>query len=198
MLPQWQNDDVALAAALLRPLLILMLMLLRVVLAVFLALMGGDVAERSVDGDGGSADADDAVVAVGSVPVPDDESQAANMARLRRRKKTVPDGGLRGRADAVSAESVFGFDAHVGTRAEKEKEFAQYFADLVSEWNPCFDEDGVARFQWDEGVGAHNVEVWGDLVGTCPERVNLRERIWTLCFLQGIAASLLIWSLCDV
>ena len=57
-----------------------------------------------------------------------------------------------------------------------ERVFARYFGDLVSEWNPCFDEHGNARFLWDEDVGAHDVEVDDPRAvnPSCPERARLR------------------------
>ncbi|MCP4741220.1 MAG: hypothetical protein GY871_03180, partial [Actinomycetales bacterium] len=119
---------------------------------------------------GASAPAGDVPAPAVPVPEPDSVARAANEDRLRRRRRTS-----RTPADAAAvADSVFGFDDHAGARAEKEVEFARYFERVVSEWNPCFDEDGNARFQWDDDVGAHNVEVWGDMAATCPERVNLR------------------------
>ena len=43
----------------------------------------------------------------------------------------------------------------------KTREFFEFFGKRVSEWNPCFSEDGEQRvsFLWDEEVGAHDVEV---------------------------------------
>ena len=38
-------------------------------------------------------------------------------------------------------------------QSEMERVFARYFWDIVSEWNPCFDEHGNVRFLWDEDVG---------------------------------------------
>ena len=64
--------------------------------------------------------------------------------------------------------------------------FAEYFKDLVSEWNPCYDHNGNARFKWDEDIGAHDVEVdvgeagagsaarVSDVNPRQPERTNLR------------------------
>ena len=45
------------------------------------------------------------------------------------------------------------------TLREKEIAFWKYFKDRVSEWNPCFGEDGEPRFFWDEEIGAHDIEV---------------------------------------
>ena len=60
-----------------------------------------------------------------------------------------------------------------GERGGDGEEDRRVFFDLVSEWNPCFSEDGEARFQWDEEVGAHDVVAMMTMRGT-PERVNLR------------------------
>ena len=57
-----------------------------------------------------------------------------------------------------------------------EQAFWECFGDRVSEWNPCFSEDGQKRFSFHADVGAHNVEVdtQEDLVKKHPTRVNLR------------------------
>ena len=68
----------------------------------------------------------------------------------------------------------------VESQRQKEEEFWAYFGRLVSEWNPCFDDDGEFRYVWDAEVGAHDVEVGqsegGDMAQPSePERVRLRE-----------------------
>lgn len=45
------------------------------------------------------------------------------------------------------------------TIRQKEIAFWRYFKDRVSEWNPCFGDDGEVRYFWDEEVGAHDIEV---------------------------------------
>ena len=69
-------------------------------------------------------------------------------------------------------------NAHVQNQSDMERIFAEYFGDLVSEWNPCCGDDGEVRFFWDEDVGSHDVEVEnGAGVGVnaaCPERARLR------------------------
>ena len=42
-----------------------------------------------------------------------------------------------------------------------ETKFWECFGEQVSEWNPCFSDDGEQRirFLWDPDVGAHDVEV---------------------------------------
>jgi hypothetical protein len=41
-----------------------------------------------------------------------------------------------------------------------EKEFESVFGILVSEWNPCYADDGMGcRYTWDDEIGAHDVEV---------------------------------------
>ena len=40
-----------------------------------------------------------------------------------------------------------------------ERQFAEFFDGVVSEWNPCFTEDGRWRYKWDEEIGAHDVDV---------------------------------------
>ena len=75
-----------------------------------------------------------------------------------------------------------------------EREFAQFFEGIASEWNPCFADDGRWRYKWDEEIGAHDVEVELDEAGEAqvtseeravrdvgamaPDRVNLRA-CWT-------------------
>ena len=62
----------------------------------------------------------------------------------------------------------------------------EIFGRIISEWNPCFSDDGFVRFTWDQDVGAHDVEVEArdpdvkqrDELSTFtagdPERVRLR------------------------
>lgn len=40
-----------------------------------------------------------------------------------------------------------------------EKQFAEFFEGIVSEWNPCYTEDGRWRYKWDTEIGAHDVDV---------------------------------------
>jgi hypothetical protein len=60
--------------------------------------------------------------------------------------------------------------------SKKEEEFWEFFGKRVSEWNPCFAEDGRVRYSFDRDVEAHNVEVddGEDLVRSEPHRMNLR------------------------
>jgi len=81
----------------------------------------------------------------------------------RKRADVQEELGRRAKELETEAESVAGTEKKIGA----------YFCDLVSEWNPCFSEDGEARFQWDEEVGAHDVVAMMTMRGT-PERVNLR------------------------
>ena len=60
-------------------------------------------------------------------------------------------------------------------QSDMERVFAEYFGDLVSEWNPCCDDEGKVRFFWDDGVGAHDLEVTGGVNASCPERARLRS-----------------------
>ena len=64
-------------------------------------------------------------------------------------------------------------------RSDAENAFWEYFQRLVSEWNPCFDDEGRFRYVWDGDVGAHDVHVIEDSDGPAqprePERVRLRE-----------------------
>ena len=53
-------------------------------------------------------------------------------------------------------------------KGAKETEFWNYFSKLVSEWNPCFSDEGAERFVWDAAVGAHDVDF------SEPERSCLR------------------------
>ena len=68
-----------------------------------------------------------------------------------------------------------------GEQSQKtmEKLFWEHFGDKVSEWNPCYTDDGHVRYSFDKDVGAHNVEVdcETDLVKQEPVRVNLRAML---------------------
>ena len=66
-------------------------------------------------------------------------------------------------------------NAHVQNQSDMERVFGEYFGDLVSEWNPCCDDEGKVRFFWDEEVGAHDLEVTGGVNASCPERTRLRS-----------------------
>ena len=51
-------------------------------------------------------------------------------------------------------------------QSDLEKLFAEFFDGVVSEWNPCFTEDGRWRYKWDDEIGAHNVvytEEWREM-----------------------------------
>ena len=67
-------------------------------------------------------------------------------------------------------------NAGVQSQQEMERQFFDYFGEIMSEWNPCNDDDGNRRFFWDEDVGAHDVEVSvPEFNVSCPERVRLRS-----------------------
>ena len=76
----------------------------------------------------------------------------------------------------------------VQTQSWLETQFAKFFKGIVSEWNPCFTEDGQLRYRWDEELGEHDMEVdRASLEGTsegqarlevdvrAPDRINLRS-----------------------
>ena len=52
-----------------------------------------------------------------------------------------------------------GHNAKVEDQSHMERVFAAYFSELVSEWNPCCDDNGNVRYKWDQEVRAHDVEV---------------------------------------
>ena len=88
----------------------------------------------------------------------------------------------------------------VQTQSGLEQAFAQFFEGVVSEWNPCFTEDGQWRYKWDKEFGAHDLEVDPALLETAegqarlavdpraPDRVNLRS------LLDGVFTCLLYTS----
>ena len=88
---------------------------------------------------------------------------------------------MEARPSAELPENLQNKTKDVESQRQKEDEFWAYFGRLVSEWNPCFDDDGMCRYVWDEEVGAHDVEVAGgrgedSLAQPAePERVRLRE-----------------------
>ena len=84
-------------------------------------------------------------------------------ARARRRRGSASGGtGLGPRKNPEGVELL----------SDKEREFWNYFRRLVSEWNPCRDDDGVVTYRWDEEVAAHDMEVLCD--GDRPQGVSLR------------------------
>ncbi len=117
----------------------------------------------------------DAASAAGEVePVPDVDP---SWARPPKKAKTNK---LREQVSAVGFPDVhYERNGDTQKQSEMERVFAAYFGDLVSEWNPCFGEDGGARYFWDEDVGAHDVEVETRdeperVNAACPERTRLR------------------------
>ena len=44
-------------------------------------------------------------------------------------------------------------------RSALQKEFDAFFAGIVSEWNPCYSEDGQCRYRWDAELGVPVPEV---------------------------------------
>ena len=74
----------------------------------------------------------------------------------------------------------------------KEAAFWRYFQDRVSEWNPCYGEDGDVRFRWDEEVGAHDVEMeMGASIGVpldafCPDVSELPHTVHLRSLLERV------------
>ena len=75
-----------------------------------------------------------------------------------------------------------------------EHEFAQHYKDVVSEWNPCYDEHGRPKSVWDDDLLARAV-AGGDEPGCgeamhCadprnPERGRLREALGAVLDCEG-------------
>jgi hypothetical protein len=81
---------------------------------------------------------------------------------------------------ASDAASVVVPDATPGleggrSQAAWEKVFSEFYGGMVSEWNPCFSDDGAVRYLWDDELQAHDVEAVGGFDLRCPERVRLSE-----------------------
>ena len=80
-------------------------------------------------------------------------------------------------------------DAEGRERSALQAEFDAFFSGMVSEWNPCYTEDGQSRYRWDEelGVPVPEVEVTAEeraqrlVNGQEPERVNLRHVLDEIC-----------------
>ena len=111
----------------------------------------------------------------------EEEEEAA---QAEKKSSAAPDvrRALRVEKSAEAPENVKDFRGPFESQRQKEEEFCDYFGKLVSEWNPCRDDEGQFRYVWDEEVGAHDVEV---VCGECsvpavpqprePERTRLRE-----------------------
>ncbi len=58
---------------------------------------------------------------------------------------------------------------------DQEAKFWAFFGDKISEWNPCFDDHGKCRFDWDAEIGAHDMSVHleGEVSLKDPHRVRL-------------------------
>lgn len=98
-----------------------------------------DVSEESGDGKAMESDGDGAT----------DEEQAPRKGRRKGRKPRNSKSRLPTRLPA----NMEAGDKDVQSQAAMEEEFWKYFGDIVSEWNPCFSDDGVSRFVWDEESG---------------------------------------------
>ena len=47
---------------------------------------------------------------------------------------------------------------NVDLQSSLEQKFAEFFAGVVSEWNPCYDNHGRWRYRWDDDIGAYDLE----------------------------------------
>ena len=105
---------------------------------------------RLLEVSGGVGAGEDAVRYLRVPPVP---APIADVRRDRRRE----------RADVAQAIDEFGMMK--SDKDEKqlqtvlEREFADFFGEIVSEWNPCYDADGHWRYKWDDEIGAHDIGV---------------------------------------
>ena len=118
------------------------------------------------------------------VPVVNDSAGFARPgARQRRWKKgeklsELVDPGILKRSEADGRD-----------RSALQEEFDAFFSGMVSEWNPCYTEDGQCRYRWDAELGAPmpEVEVTAEdraqrlVNGQEPERVNLRHVLDEVC-----------------
>ena len=85
---------------------------------------------------------------------------------------------------AVSAD-LQGRAAEKESQRVLEKRFWSLFGERVSEWNPCFDEDGHVRYEWNaeigaydmvvEDAGAEDLEALPSVDVRAPERMRLRH-----------------------
>lgn len=68
-------------------------------------------------------------------------------------------------------------------KSELQEKFDEFFGGMVSEWNPCYSDDGQCRYRWDEELGMAEPEVVVTseerarlmVDGQTPERINVRE-----------------------
>ena len=143
---------------------------------------GQETAEERGRGQGSlGASAREACAASGSEGSGGAAATVAGGAGASRQRSRGGEGILEARPSAELPENLQNKTKDVESQRQKEDEFWAYFGRLVSEWNPCFDDDGMCRYVWDEEVGAHDVEVAGgsgedSLAQPAePERVRLRE-----------------------
>ena len=94
-------------------------------------------------------------------PAPRLSPEAVVTERKQRGKRLKPQKRV-DRALAVEAElNIFrNCKSDIRLQSTLEKEFESFFGTLVSEWNPCYADDGMGcRYTWDDEIGAHDVEV---------------------------------------
>ena len=90
--------------------------------------------------------------------------------RPRRKLKSRPTAEI-ATQQTVAPTKLLEDAAETPTLPEKSEEFWKFFRRLVSEWNPCFTEEGEQRvsFHWDPELEAHDIEV------ACADGVDSRE-----------------------
>ena len=113
--------------------------------------------------------------------------------KMRRSRRGRPFGSETGGRGARMGEALIDFGVMKPENEDHqfqsslEREFDVFFKGVVSEWNPCFADDGVCRYKWDEDIGAHDVSVElpvdasseqravNEVPARTPERLNLRS-----------------------
>ncbi len=148
--------------------------------------VNGEEARRlEEEGAGAAADdrASDSASSVEFVPAP---PQPHPEARSKRRGSTSKlrvcsfGGGPEKRDGEGAGGAVEDVDEKGGQSLQAmEQAFWECFGDKVSEWNPCYSDEGHVRYSFHQDVGAHNLEVdcGEDLVRGEPTRVNLRAML---------------------
>ena len=150
--------------------------------------VSGEEARRlEAEGAGAAADdgASDSASSVEIVPPPPQPHLEARSKRGRLKSKLRVcsfGGGSDGRGEVGGGgggAAEEGGEEGAQSLKAMEKAFWECFGEKVSEWNPCYSDEGRVRYSFHRDVGAHNVEVDGeeDLVRGEPIRVNLRAML---------------------
>ena len=111
-------------------------------------------------------------------PVPQLPPEAVVRERTKRGKYLKRQGRIERALPVQETLDIFkDCKSDIRLQSALEEKFASAFGALVSEWNPCYADDGRGcRYTWDQEIGAHDVELDMEDGGVSPTPVTSEER----------------------